>query len=142
MMCNVRHVGIVSNNIDESISFYSRLGFSVAVDAMESGSHIDEFSFLLNANVRTVKLQSKSGGCMIELLDWGTDQVTSPNQGITNTGFSHAAFTVSDLQSLYEELSEHGTSFNCSPQLVPSGKFLVAFCMDPNGVFIELVEEL
>jgi len=53
------------------------------------------------------------------------------------------AVSVSDSDvEILKKLKEKGVKFNCSPQISPDGKAKVAFCEDPDGVPIELVEEL
>ena len=53
-----------------------------------------------------------------------------------NTGFNWQA-TISGFS-----LTEEGIEFNYPPQTSPDGKVKVAFCRDPDGTLIEMVEEL
>ena len=54
---NVRHTGIVVSDIERSIRFYTELlGFKIEKDMLESGTYIDNFSDLVDAEVRTVKI--------------------------------------------------------------------------------------
>ena len=61
---------------------------------------------------------------------------------ISEIGCSHFALTVPDLDSLYNKLIEKGISFNYPVQTSPDRKVKIAFCRDPDGTLIELVEEL
>ena len=54
---------------------------------------------------------------------------------------NHMAFTVKNIRKVYEELSEIG-HYYIHPTLSPDCKAMVAFCRDPSGHMIELVEEL
>jgi len=64
------------------------------------------------------------------------------NYPITNIGCSHFALTVDDLDSLYERLTKNGTPFNYPVQISPDGNVKIAFCRDPDGTLIELVQDL
>jgi len=57
-------------------------------------------------------------------------------------GASHVAFTVENVEKEYRKLQEQGVVFTCEPQVSPDGKAKVTFCVDPDGVPIELVQEL
>ena len=81
-------------------------------------------------------------GDMIELLCWKSHPENSESRRITQIGCSHIALTVSNLDKMYNKLLESGVMFNSPPQTSPDCQVKVAFCKDPNDVFIELVEEL
>ena len=57
-------------------------------------------------------------------------------------GASHVAFTVQDIEKLYQDLSKKNIKFNAPPQKSPDGLVKVTFCKDPDGTPIELVEIL
>jgi extradiol dioxygenase family protein len=61
---------------------------------------------------------------------------------LTEIGCSHFALTVKEIDSLYGTLTQQGIEFVHAPQVSPNGKVKVAFCRDPDGTFIEMVEEL
>ena len=61
---NLRHVGIVVSNMEQSLVFYrDLLGFSIIKDQIERGKYIDIFLGLKNVKGRTVKM-SLAGGSM------------------------------------------------------------------------------
>tara|TARA_R110001583_G_scaffold6509_6_gene33016 strand:- start:13530 stop:13955 length:426 start_codon:yes stop_codon:yes gene_type:complete len=139
---NLRHVGITVTDIEESISFYKEiLGFEVVRIMDESGDHIDKFSALSDVRVKTVKMKDKSGG-MIELLKYDSHPATANFDEITRIGCSHFALTVKKLDLLVEKILERGYTINCEPQLSPDGRVKLTFCKGPDGVLLELVEEL
>jgi|TARA_R110002020_G_scaffold195177_3_gene396186 catechol 2,3-dioxygenase-like lactoylglutathione lyase family enzyme len=141
-MLNIRHTGIVTSDIDKSISFYETFGFKIQKDMIESGSYIDNFSALKDVIVRTVKM-SLDNGDMIELLYYHTHpEKPDMSRKITQIGCSHIALTVPNLDNLYQELSEKGVLFNSEPQHSPDGYAKVTFCKDPDGSLVELVEVL
>tara|TARA_R110002051_G_scaffold1143_9_gene5881 strand:+ start:43039 stop:43467 length:429 start_codon:yes stop_codon:yes gene_type:complete len=142
-MINIRHTGIVVTDLARAKTFYcDLLGFEVWNEQDESGSFIDNFSSLEKVLVTTSKMILENGD-MIELLQYKSHpEVAPPDRKLTQIGCSHIALTVLDLDTVYTKFRREGISFNSPPQLSPDGKAKVTFCKDPDGNFIELVEEL
>ncbi len=55
-------------------------------------------------------------------------------------GFSHLAIEVESVEATYEEWSKRGVKFRGGPLRMAHGS-LIAFCEDPDGYLIELVEK-
>ena len=143
MSVKFRHVGITVGDLEKSIHFYTNiLGFSIIVEADESGQHIDNFSGIEGVNVRTVKMTDNDGG-LVELLYYKSHEgVVTLNKDITYIGCSHFAVTVENLSELYDKLLENDVTVICEPQKSPDFPVMLTFCKDPDGTLIELVEEL
>lgn len=134
-----RHIGISTTNMEKSLKFYEKLlGFRKITDDYESGEFVSHITGIADCKVRTVKLK-KDDNVLVELLDFGKDS-TSGETKLTDAGLTHFALTVKNLMNLYDILKSSGVEFIGYPKLSPSKKAKVAFCIDPNGVFIELVE--
>ena len=144
-MISIRHIGIVVEDIEKSLSFYrDLLGFEVAKDMFEEGGEIDVFLGMENVYVRTVKLKD-SNGMMIELLKFYShrkDASSNADNQLVNIGCSHFALTVDNLDELYQKLKEKSIYFLSEPQTSSDNSVKVAFCKDPEGTFIEIVEVL
>ena len=141
-MISVRHVGVVVNDVEKSLLFYrDLLGFSIVNDQLETGKSIETFLGLSNAKVRTIKMKSDSGA-MIELLNFINPMGYGKPLELYNFGCTHFALTVDNLDLLYNLLINNGIRFVNPPSLSENGLAKVAFCKDPEGTFIELVEEL
>jgi catechol 2,3-dioxygenase-like lactoylglutathione lyase family enzyme len=140
----IRHFGIVVKDIEQSLHFYKDLlGLQIKRDMQEQGEFIDTILGLKNVQVRTVKMISKNGHTLIELLQYKSHQ-GKERQGyqIFDLGASHVAFTVENVQAEYTRLKKQDIVFTCEPQVSPDGKAKVTFCFDPDGVPVELVQEL
>jgi catechol 2,3-dioxygenase-like lactoylglutathione lyase family enzyme len=144
-MTQIRHLGITVSNLETALRFYQDLlGFKIHKMALESGECLDNFSALKNVSVTTVKMYDKNKN-MLELLHYKSHPEKPFNnraRRLSEVGCSHFALTVSDLDSLYKKLTKEGIKFNHPVQVTPDGKVKVAFCRDPDGTFIEMVEEL
>ncbi|MFT5170729.1 MAG: catechol 2,3-dioxygenase-like lactoylglutathione lyase family enzyme [Candidatus Marinamargulisbacteria bacterium] len=140
----LRHTGIVVSDLEIALIFYrDYLGLTVSKDFAESGPYIDDLCQVDQADLRMVKLTTPDNG-MIELLEFkspkGTPQTTRPKNN--DVGASHVAFTVANLQDTMTFLSDRSVEFSSGPCLSPDGYAKVAFCRDPDGTLIELVEVL
>ena len=143
-MKNIRHFGIVVSDMEKSLHFYrDLLGLEVKRDMQEGGRFIDTILGLQNVKVRTIKMSAENGNTLIELLQYESHRGKKrENYEIFDLGASHAAFTVENIDEEYKKLKEQGIAFAAEPQISPDGKAKVTFCFDPDGVPIELVQEL
>ena len=143
----LRHVGITVCDLEKMQAFYCRAFDCKALKRMEeSGECIDNFSGMKSINVTTLKMQFLGGG-ILELLKYHgshSTEISLKNQykKITHVGISHFAITVNNLDTLYGKLAEEGTVFIYPVQTSPDGNVKIAFCRDPEGNLLELVEEL
>ena len=142
MIKAIRHTGIVVSDLHKSLHFYrDLLGFKIVKDQLESGNYIDFVLSLKNVSVKTTKMKAPDGN-LIELLYFESHPKKPKNIDITDLGCSHIAFTVDNIEKEYERLLEEGVIFNSSPDISSDGYAKVAFCRDPDGTWIELVEVL
>jgi catechol 2,3-dioxygenase-like lactoylglutathione lyase family enzyme len=139
----VRHAGIVVRDADASLGFYrDLLGLSVQSDQLETGPFIETILGLPGARVRTVKLGAPEGVALVELLEFDTPAGDGAPPPLNRIGPTHAALTVADLDTLHARLTDAGVQFLSAPNVAPDGRAKVAFCADPDGTLLELVEVL
>jgi glyoxylase I family protein len=140
-MNHIRHIGIVVTDLERSLCFYrDLLGMSIVRRMDESGEFIDRLLGLENADVTTVKLSLDMNPTLIELLHFKSHPVEDSEKKIVTAGLSHIAFTVPDVDLSYRRLTDAGIVFNAPPQISPDRRARVAYCKDPDGIFIELVQ--
>ena len=143
----IRHVGITVCELEKMQNFYCNFFDCSLLKRMEeSGECIDNFSGIKNVNVTTIKLKFPSRG-VLELLKYHSpykNELCLQNQYklITSVGISHFAITVKDLDKLYNKLIKEEINFLYPVQTSPDGNVKIAFCRDPEGNLLELVEEL
>lgn len=139
----IRHMGIVVSNLEPALDFYTGLlGLKVIKRADESGEYLDKVLGLKNVAVSTIKMAADDGN-LVELLYFQSHSgKPAKNRKICDNGLTHIAFTVEDVNAEYERLSNAGVPFNSLPQKSADGYAWIAFCRDPEGNFIELVEML
>ncbi len=142
---SARHTGLVVKDLERSIAFYrDLLGLELAGRAKEEGDYIEKLVGIPVAAVEWAKLKVP-GGHIVELLQYHSPPLDSSAEEIGRSnrpGCSHLAFTVTDLDGLFEALLGAGYKCNSAPLLSPDGKVKVLYAHDPDGIILELVQEL
>lgn len=143
MIRSVRHTGLVVRDIERSVSFYSALGLKVWQREVETGPFIDAVVGIPGVRLEWAKLRVPDGP-LLELLQYhshpdGQSLCAAPSNRL---GCSHVAFTVDDLSATCALVGRLGGSMINPPAEAPGGKVRVVYCHDPDGILIELVEEL
>ena len=142
MIKNIRHIGIVVKDLDNSLWFYrDKLGFKIAKQVDESGRFIDDLLGMDNITVTTVKM-TLNDDSMIELLDFKSYKKERLDRTINDIGPTHLALTGDNIDEIYRDFSLDGITFISPPAIPPDVYAKVAFCRAPEGTYIELVELL
>ena len=143
MTNTTRHVGIVVKDLAKTTDFWTNLiGFKLHIDAKEISPYIDELLGIANPELRTVKLIDENG-FIIELLGFANYPAKDNWEGnLATTGLTHIALTVSDLESLTSKLKENDYKFISKIKKSPNGAVKVVFVSGPEGLMLELVEQL
>jgi catechol 2,3-dioxygenase-like lactoylglutathione lyase family enzyme len=133
MIKAIDHIGIMTNNLQQSVEFYTEvLGFSIStkIEMEEVG---------LSA------IFIEKNGSKIELMGY-RGPIPKRSKGIEITlGESsipindHITFTVDDLGATVTDLKEKRVEFVLETIELEGGLKIASF-KDPNGVLIELVE--
>ena len=141
MIKGLRHIGLVVKDAQMALSFYQELlGFKVDRDKIETGIFIESILAMPSVKIRTIKMKD-GNGCVLELLCYDTPALI-PSKTLSQSGFTHIALTVEDLDGICIFLKRKGVEFLSSPHVSPDGKAKVVFCRDFEGNFLELVQDL
>ncbi|MBM3393087.1 MAG: glyoxalase [Betaproteobacteria bacterium] len=143
MIRNTRHTGLVVRDLARSISFYQALGLKVWKREVETGSFIAAVVGIPDVRLEWAKLRAPDG-TLVELLQYHSHPRSQPVRPAASNqlGCSHIAFTVDDLSAACALVGRLGGSMVNPPARAPGGKVRVAYCHDPDGILMELVEEL
>jgi catechol 2,3-dioxygenase-like lactoylglutathione lyase family enzyme len=136
-------VGIVVNDLGKNKDFWmNSLGFQLHVEALEQSPYIDELLAIKEPNLTTVKLID-SKGFIIELLKFDNHQVEKSWSGdLKTTGLTHISLTVDNVEELVGNLKKLNYQLLSEIKMSPNGKVKVVFVKGPEGLMLELVEEL
>jgi catechol 2,3-dioxygenase-like lactoylglutathione lyase family enzyme len=138
-----RHVGIVVSNLEKTRDFWiNTLGFKLHIEAKEESPYIDELLAIKDPSLTTLKLID-SKGFIIELLKFENYQVENSWSGnLKTTGLTHIALTVDNLDDLVEILRKLDYQTLSEIKTSPNKKVKVVFVRGPEGIMLELVQEL
>jgi len=142
---NIRHIGIVVQDLQTSLAFYQDLlGFRIQRRMKEKGAFIDKILGFGDVEVTTLKMKIPGNQVMIELLHYHHPRQSGENipRKVNAVGIGHIALTVANIFDVYQQLSAVGVEFISPPQLAPDQSVRVAFCQAPEGTYIELVEQI
>ena len=147
MVSAIRHVGIVVRDINKSSRFYADvLGLKVYMHNVEEGEFIETLTGLPGVKLEYIKFIIPKGG-LIELLQYHRptheDAQLAPSPSRSNTiGCSHIALTVADLEATYKKVQDFGCTAKSAPLMTANGKAKILYCHDPDGVILELIEDI
>jgi len=143
MISNLRHTGIVVNNLDKCLNFYLSIGFHEVSREIETGSYIDNLVGLNNVKLECVKL-ALNENITLELLKYHSHPHENNHlpRMSNRVGCSHIALTVSNILECFNLVTQNGGGAVNKIQTSPDGKVKVVYCYDPEGNIIEVVEEL
>ena len=141
MTLGVRHTGIVVQDIEKSIHFWTEvLNFRIMNDNLETGNFIEHLLGVPDIKVRTVKMIA-SDNSMIELLWFPNEQGENFwNGNFTSTGLTHVALNVENIAEVIDKSSKLKYKTINEPRKSVQNDVTVAFIVGPEGLLIELVE--
>jgi methylmalonyl-CoA epimerase len=134
MIKTIDHIGIMTNDLQKSVDFYTDvLGFSI--DTKIEMPEVGLSAVFIEKDSSRIELI----GCI------GKDIPKRPECVEIKIGdssipiYDHITFSVDYIEAMVIELKEKGVVFNLEPVQLEGGMKLASF-KDPNGVLIELVE--
>lgn len=125
----LHHAGVVVSDLDASAAFYGEMfGAAVAL-------RVDEDAFSL--------VMLEFGNAFVELLVFRPRVPGTPLPAGNAVGAGHVALSVEDVGDAHDRLRARGVRFEGPPRRVlsgPSAGHVIAFCLDPDGNRIELIQ--
>ena len=135
-----RHTGIIVDDMGKSLEFYKdHLGLEIIQEFTDDSSYINEITNIKDGSAHFIKLKMLDGS-ILELLEYPTHRTQPHNLSILNVGVAHIALRVNSADEMYKYLVNHGIKVLSEPVLSSEGIAKVFFCIDPNGLRVELVE--
>ena len=110
---------------------------------IEKGKYIEKLTGIEGAEIEWAKLADNNLN-ILELIEYivqsnlSSHVISKPN--ILSS--LHIAFKVKDINEVYEELLKRNLFCNSEPLISSDGKVKVLYAHDPDGIIIEIVEEI
>jgi len=119
------HTSITVRRMDDSLRFYTEVLGLVADGRRAIPENHAEIAFV----------RDPESGARVELTHWeGKDAFETGEQ------LDHLAFEVNDLDAQLARMRAAGVRVAKEPYRLSGGKHRIAFVLDPNDVWIELIE--
>ena len=127
MRLRAHHVGIIVGDLEASKAFYGALGFET-VSEMDDGTKTICFMEL--------------GGFRLELFAYDEAVTAAIETGARRLGFRHLALRTDDIDGALEQLRSAGLAGpDMAVREVP-GLARLLFIRDPDGLEVEIMEDL
>lgn len=145
------HVNLNVSDLERSIAFYGKFGFEVFLPGIPYlGLARDHASGLAEGPARALGLPPGilGRGCILQLDD-GFPKLdlielegaeNAPVAGNADRGFVRICLASRDLHADCERLAAAGVDFETAPVTMERDLAEVAFCRDPDGALIELIQ--
>ncbi len=140
---NFVHIGLVVEDLDETVRFLELLGLDCGEPRVFSGEWIDRIIGLDNVTVELVMARAPDGGDMFEVVRFhspsaGADE---PAPAANRPGLRHVAFNVDDLRGVVDRV--RGAGWDTVGEIVDyESTFLLCYVRGPEGLIVELAERL
>jgi catechol 2,3-dioxygenase-like lactoylglutathione lyase family enzyme len=139
---NLSQIAVSVTDLDESVAFYEDLGYVQAggTDNMQ-GWVVSKIQGYKGVRARLRWLNDGSPGFQLELFRYEAPPARpmDPDARPCDIGYRRMGLWVADFDAVLARLKARGTHFLSEPTACPGGRR--ACVRDPNGVFLELMEE-
>ncbi len=119
------HTSITVRNMDESLRFYTEV----------LGLKFERRHPIPENHAEIAFVQDPESGGRIELTYWEGKETFEPGEQL-----DHLAFEVDDMDAFLGKVRARGVKVAKEPYSLQGGTSRLAFVLDPNDVWIELIE--
>jgi catechol 2,3-dioxygenase-like lactoylglutathione lyase family enzyme len=140
---NFVHVGLVVEDLDETVRFLALLGLECSKPGVFSGEWIDRIIGLENAKVEVVIARGPDGSDVFEVARFLSPSASAqePAAAANRPGLRHVAFKVDDVRAVVDRVREAG--WETVGEIVDfENTFLLCYVRGPEGLIVELAERL
>lgn len=139
----VHHAAINVGDWDRSVAFYRDvLGCQFLLEGYATGAGIEANTKLSGVNLRFAMFAV--GDNHVELIQYLAPAGRPNDRAVNDTGSTHIAFVVEDIDEAFARLQSQGVTFNAQPIHIDSGPLegcAFAYFPDPDGVLLEIFQE-
>ena len=142
---NGHHVGINVDDLPAAIAFFTALGLELQGEASVEGAWVDRVIGIDSVRSDIAMLQTPDGQSHIELVKFHSplrEGQDDDQRAPANTpGIRHLTFRVDDLHAVLDSLRPHGAELVGTIEQYED-IFLLCYVRGPQGIIIELAQEL
>jgi catechol 2,3-dioxygenase-like lactoylglutathione lyase family enzyme len=138
------HVGLVVEDLRETVRFLELLGFNCDEPAVYSGEWIDRIIGVQNVTVEVVMVSVPDGSDIFEVVRFRSPPAAAAEQPappVTRPGLRHIAFTVEDVRAVVDSVRQAG--WDTVGEIVDyESIYLLCYVRGPEGLIVELAQRL
>jgi catechol 2,3-dioxygenase-like lactoylglutathione lyase family enzyme len=137
------HIGLVVEDLDETVRFLTVLGFDCGKPGVFSGDWIDRIIGLDDATVELVMVRAPDGSDVFEVVRFRSPAAGSdePAPAANRPGLRHVAFKVDDVHGVVDRVRAAG--WDTVGEIVDyESTFRLCYVRGPEGLIVELAERL
>jgi catechol 2,3-dioxygenase-like lactoylglutathione lyase family enzyme len=137
------NVGIVVENLDAAIEFFSELGLELEGRGPIEGPWADRVTGLRNMRVEVAMMQTPDGHSRLELSRFLAPPVVSDHRlaPVNALGYLRVMFAVDDIDDTVARLVKHGAKL--VDQVVQyEDSYRLCYIRGPEGILIGLAQEI
>ena len=140
---NFVHIGLVVEDLDDTVRFLTLLGFDCGQPGMFSGEWIDRIIGLEDVTVEVVMARAPDGSDIFEVVRFHSPSAGAgePAPAANRPGLRHVAFKVDDVRGVVDRVRAAG--WETVGEIVDfENTFLLCYVRGPEGLIVELAERL
>jgi catechol 2,3-dioxygenase-like lactoylglutathione lyase family enzyme len=137
------NVGIVVENLDQTISFFTELGLKLDGRTTVEGEWAGRVTGLGNQNVEIAMMVTPDGHSRLEISRFLTPPVIADHRKapVNALGYLRVMFAVDDLDELLARLHKHGAQL-VGEVVQYENSYRLCYIRGPEGLLIGLAEQL
>jgi len=136
------HVGLVVEDLAETVRFLELLGFDCGKPGTFSGEWIDRIIDLEDVTVEVVMARGPDGSDVFEIVRFAAPSAGArePAPAANRPGLRHIAFKVDDVHGVVDRVRRAG--WETVGEIVEVKPFLLCYLRGPEGLIVEIAERL
>src|ERR671918_2130335 len=140
----MHNVGIVVENIDAAIEFFTELGLELEGRAPVEGDWADGVTGLRDMRVEIAMMRTPDGHSRLELSRFLTPPVVADHRHapVNALGYLRVMFAVDDIDDTLARLRKHGAELVSSEVVQYEDVYRLCYIRGPEGLLIGLAQEL
>jgi catechol 2,3-dioxygenase-like lactoylglutathione lyase family enzyme len=135
------HVGLVVEDLEETLRFLRVLGFECGEPGVYSGKWIDRIVGLNDVTIELAMARLPGGGDVFEVTRFRSPTIASQEQhpAANRPGLRHISFSVDDMHAVVERVRAAG--WEPVGEVVDyEGIYLLCYIRGPEGLIVELAQ--
>src|SRR3954447_16723789 len=138
------NVGIVVDDLEAAIGFFTELGLNLEGRAPIEGAWADGVTGLPGMRVEIAMMRTPDGHSRLELSRFLAPPVVADHRvaPVNSLGYLRVMFTVDDIDDTLARLGKHGAELVSSEVVRYEDAYRLCYIRGPEGLLIGLAEEL